>query len=71
MVTGEDLARLLPRSRADAIRRDLVAWDSDLFESVRDASRSETCHGLPSDGPVSVFCPTKSFLDSTLNRFPA
>jgi hypothetical protein len=32
------LARLLPRSRADAIRRDLVAWDLDLFESVRDAT---------------------------------
>jgi hypothetical protein len=29
---------LLPRSRADAIRRDLVAWDIDLFESVRDAT---------------------------------
>lgn len=38
VVTGEDLARLLPRTRADAIRRDLVAWDIDLFESVRDAS---------------------------------
>ena len=38
VVTGEDLARLLPRSRADAIRRDLVAWDIDLFESVRDAT---------------------------------
>jgi hypothetical protein len=38
VVTGEDLARLLPRSRADAIRRDLVAWDLDLFESVRDAT---------------------------------
>jgi saccharopine dehydrogenase (NAD+, L-lysine-forming) len=38
VVTGEDMARLLPRSRADAIRRDLVAWDIDLFESVRDAT---------------------------------
>jgi len=38
VVTGEDLARLLPLSRADAIRRDLVAWDIDLFESVRDAT---------------------------------
>ena len=38
VVTGEDLARLLPRSQADAIRRDLVAWDIDLFESVRDAT---------------------------------
>ena len=38
VVTGEDLARLLPQSRADAIRRDLVAWDIDLFETVRDAT---------------------------------
>lgn len=38
VVTGEDLARILPRPRADAIRRDLVGWDIDLFESVRDAS---------------------------------
>jgi saccharopine dehydrogenase (NAD+, L-lysine forming) len=38
VITGEDLARLLPRPRADAIRRDLVGWDIDLFESVRDAS---------------------------------
>jgi hypothetical protein len=38
VITGEDLARLLPRRRADAIRRDLVAWDIDLFETVRDAS---------------------------------
>ncbi|CRI64819.1 Saccharopine dehydrogenase [Thiocapsa sp. KS1] len=38
VVGGEDLARLLPRMRADAVRRDLVAWDIDLFESVRDAS---------------------------------
>lgn len=38
VITGEDLARLLPRVRADAVRRDLVAWDIDLFESVRDAS---------------------------------
>lgn len=38
VVTGEDLARLLPRARVDAVRRDLVAWDIDLFESVRDAA---------------------------------
>lgn len=38
VVTGEDLARLLPRARADAIRRDLVAWDIDLFETARDAT---------------------------------
>jgi hypothetical protein len=38
VITGEDLARLLPQSRADAIRRDLVAWDIDLFETVRDAT---------------------------------
>jgi saccharopine dehydrogenase (NAD+, L-lysine forming) len=41
VVTGEDLARLLPRVRGDAIRRDLVAWDIDLFESVRDATPPE------------------------------
>jgi saccharopine dehydrogenase (NAD+, L-lysine-forming) len=35
---GEDLARLLPGGRVEAIRRDLVAWDMDLFESVRDAT---------------------------------
>ena len=38
VLTGVDLARLLPQSRADAIDRDLVAWDIDLFRSVRDAS---------------------------------
>ena len=38
VITGEDLARILPRTRADAVRRDLVAWDIDLFESIRDAS---------------------------------
>jgi len=38
VITGEDLARLLPRPRVEAIRRDLVAWDIDLFESVRDAT---------------------------------
>ena len=38
--TGVDLARLLPQSRADAIDRDLVAWDIDLFRSVRDASEA-------------------------------
>lgn len=37
VVTGEDLPRHLPRARVDAIRRDLVAWDINLFESVRDA----------------------------------
>lgn len=42
VVTGEDLARILPRPRADAIRRDLVGWDIDLFESVRDASAGAT-----------------------------
>lgn len=38
VMTGEDLARLLPRARAEAIRRDLVAWDIDLFATVRDAT---------------------------------
>jgi saccharopine dehydrogenase-like NADP-dependent oxidoreductase len=38
VITAEDMARLLPRPLADAIRRDLVAWDIDLFESVRDAT---------------------------------
>jgi len=38
VVTGEDLAGLLPRRRVDAVRRDLVAWDIDLFESARDAN---------------------------------
>jgi len=38
VLSGVDLARLLPQARADAIRRDLVAWDIDLFQSVRDAS---------------------------------
>ena len=37
VVTGEDLARLLPQPRIEAVRRDLVAWDIDLFESTRDA----------------------------------
>lgn len=36
--TGEDLAGLLPAERIAAIRRDLVAWDIDLFDSVRDAA---------------------------------
>lgn len=40
VVTGEDLARLLPQPRLDAVRRDLVAWDIDLFESTRDAESS-------------------------------
>jgi saccharopine dehydrogenase (NAD+, L-lysine forming) len=38
VLSGEDLARILPQGRADAIRRDLVGWDIDLFQSVRDAS---------------------------------
>lgn len=38
VISGEDLARLLPRPRAEAIRRDLVGWDIDLFSSVRDAT---------------------------------
>jgi saccharopine dehydrogenase-like NADP-dependent oxidoreductase len=38
VLSGEDLARLLPNARLEAIRRDLVAWDLDLFENVRDAS---------------------------------
>lgn len=37
VMTGEDLALLLPRGKIDAVRRDLVAWDIDLFESTRDA----------------------------------
>jgi saccharopine dehydrogenase (NAD+, L-lysine forming) len=37
VINGEDLALYLPRARVDAIRRDLVAWDINLFESVRDA----------------------------------
>jgi saccharopine dehydrogenase-like NADP-dependent oxidoreductase len=37
VVSAEDLAVLLPRPRIDAVRRDLAAWDIDLFESVRDA----------------------------------
>jgi saccharopine dehydrogenase-like NADP-dependent oxidoreductase len=38
VISGEDLARLLTRPRAEAIRRDLVGWDIDLFSSVRDAT---------------------------------
>jgi hypothetical protein len=38
VLTGVDLARLLPQVCADAVRRDLVAWDIELFQSVRDAS---------------------------------
>jgi len=38
VVTGEDLARLLPRPRIDAVFRDLVAWDIELFASARDAT---------------------------------
>ncbi len=37
ILNGEDLAMQLPRHRVDAVRRDLVAWDLNLFESVRDA----------------------------------
>lgn len=37
VVTGEDLAGRLPRARVDAVRRDLAAWDIELFEGVRDA----------------------------------
>jgi saccharopine dehydrogenase-like NADP-dependent oxidoreductase len=40
VLSGEELARVLPRHRVDAIRRDLVAWDIELFDSVRDASSS-------------------------------
>lgn len=40
VLSGEELARRLPRHRVDAIRRDLVAWDIDLFDSVRDAASS-------------------------------
>ena len=38
VMTGEDLAGLLPPARVYAVRRDLAAWDIDLFESVRDAA---------------------------------
>ena len=38
VLSGEDLASLLPRERIYALRRALLAWDIDLFESVRDAS---------------------------------
>ncbi|MFS6826831.1 hypothetical protein [Cyanobium sp. ATX 6F1] len=38
-MTRQRMARiLLARPLADAIRRDLVAWDIELFESVRDAT---------------------------------
>lgn len=37
VLSGEDLARIMPRYRFEAVRRDLVAWDMDLFDSVRDA----------------------------------
>jgi hypothetical protein len=30
--------RLLPRPRIEAVFRDLVAWDIDLFGSTRDAT---------------------------------
>jgi hypothetical protein len=38
VLTGEDLAGLLSPARVYAVRRDLAAWDIDLFESVRDAA---------------------------------
>lgn len=38
VLSGEDLAARLPRHRVNAIKRDLVAWDIDLFDGVRDAS---------------------------------
>jgi len=37
VLSGEDLARIMPRYRFEAVKRDLVAWDIDLFDSVRDA----------------------------------
>ena len=40
VLSGEELARILPRYRVDAVKRDLVAWDIDLFDSVRDAASS-------------------------------
>jgi hypothetical protein len=33
VVTGEDLARYLPRPRMDAVFRDVVAWDIDLSQA--------------------------------------
>jgi saccharopine dehydrogenase (NAD+, L-lysine-forming) len=38
VVTGEDLARFLPRPRMDAVFRDVVAWDIDRFAGTRDAT---------------------------------
>lgn len=38
VLSGEDLAARLPRHRVNAIKRDLVAWDIDLFDGIRDAS---------------------------------
>jgi hypothetical protein len=38
VITGEEPTRLLPRDSVEAICRDLVAWDIDLFECVRDAT---------------------------------
>ncbi len=37
VLSGEELARIMPRYRFEAVKRDLVAWDIDLFDSVRDA----------------------------------
>lgn len=37
VISSEDLARMFPRGRLDAVRRDFVAWGLDLFQSVRDA----------------------------------
>jgi saccharopine dehydrogenase (NAD+, L-lysine forming) len=38
VTTGVDLARQLPPVLADAVRRDLVAWEIDLFQGIRDAA---------------------------------
>lgn len=38
VVSAVDLARLLPSACADAIRRDLVAWEIDLFQGIREAA---------------------------------
>ena len=35
VLTGEDLAECLPRTRVEAVRRDLAAWDIELFEGDR------------------------------------
>ena len=38
VITSEELARWVPRPRIDAVFRDLVAWDIELFASTRDAT---------------------------------